>query len=183
MKIHEYQAKDLFKLYGIPVPSGEMIEIPDGAVHVTEEISKKVIVKAQIHAGGRGKGGGIKMANTPEEAVARAKEMIGMKLVTHQTGPEGRTVRRVLVEEALPIKKEYYLGIVVDRGTQQPVIMVSPSGGVDIEKVAAETPHLIFKEFVDEDRPVWSDVNRCGNVVTEHIFIIDYLHAASTEYI
>jgi succinyl-CoA synthetase beta subunit len=106
-------------------------------------------VKAQIHAGGRGKGGGVKVASTPAEAEEIAGKMIGMTLVTHQTGPEGRKVRRVLIEEALPIKKEYYLGIVIDRSTQRPVIMASPSGGMDIEKVAAETPDLIYKEFVD----------------------------------
>ncbi len=107
------------------------------------------MVKAQIHAGGRGKGGGVKLASTPAEAEEIARQMIGMTLVTHQTGPEGRKVRRVLIEEGLPIKREFYLGIVVDRGSQRPVIMASPAGGMDIEKVAAETPELIFKEFVN----------------------------------
>jgi len=108
-----------------------------------------VVVKAQIHAGGRGKGGGVKLAANPAEAEAIANQMIGMTLVTHQTGPEGRQVKRVLVEEGLQIKREFYLGIVVDRAGQCPVFMVSPEGGMDIEKVAAETPHLIFKEYID----------------------------------
>lgn len=149
MKIHEFQAKQVLSQYGVPIPRGEVATSPYEAYEIASRLGGKVVVKAQIHAGGRGKGGGVKLANTPEEAEEMASKMIGMNLVTHQTGPEGRTVRRVLIEEGLPIKKEFYLGIVVDRGSQCPVIMASPAGGMDIEKVAAETPHLIFKEFID----------------------------------
>lgn len=149
MKIHEFQAKQVLSQYGVPIPRGEVATSPYEAYEIASRLGGKVVVKAQIHAGGRGKGGGVKLANTPEEAEEIASKMIGMNLVTHQTGPEGRTVRRVLIEEGLPIKKEFYLGIVVDRGSQCPVIMASPAGGMDIEKVAAETPHLIFKEFID----------------------------------
>lgn len=149
MKIHEYQAKQVLAQFGVPIPRGELATNPFEVYEVASRLGGTVVVKAQIHAGGRGKGGGVKLASTPEEAEEIAGKMIGMTLVTHQTGPEGRRVRRVLIEEGLPIKKEFYLGIVVDRGSQCPVIMASPAGGMDIEKVAAETPHLIFKEFVD----------------------------------
>jgi succinyl-CoA synthetase beta subunit len=149
VKIHEYQAKQVLSQYGVPIPRGEVATNPYEAYEIAHRLGGKVVVKAQIHAGGRGKGGGVKLAATPAEAEEIAGKMIGMTLVTHQTGPEGRKVRRVLVEEGLPIKKEFYLGIVVDRGTQRPVIMASPAGGMDIETVAAETPHLIFKEFVN----------------------------------
>jgi succinyl-CoA synthetase beta subunit len=149
VKIHEYQAKQVLAQFGVPIPRGELATNPFEVYEVASRLGGTVVVKAQIHAGGRGKGGGVKLASTPEEAEEIAGKMIGMTLVTHQTGPEGRRVRRVLIEEGLPIKKEFYLGIVVDRGSQCPVIMASPAGGMDIEKVAAETPHLIFKEFVD----------------------------------
>ena len=149
MKIHEYQAKQLLAQFGVPIPRGEVATNPYEAYEIASRLGGPVVVKAQIHAGGRGKGGGVKLANTPAEAEEIAGQMIGMNLVTHQTGPEGRKVRKVLIEESLPIKKEFYLGIVVDRGSQRPVIMASPAGGMDIEKVAAETPHLIFKEFID----------------------------------
>lgn len=149
VKIHEYQAKQVLSQFGVPIPRGEVASNPYEAYEIATRLGGTVVVKAQIHAGGRGKGGGVKLAKTPAEAEEIAGKMIGMTLVTHQTGPEGRKVRRVLVEEGLPIKKEFYLGIVVDRGSQRPVIMASPAGGMDIEKVAAETPHLIFKEFVD----------------------------------
>ncbi len=149
MKIHEYQAKQVLAHFGVPIPRGEIATNPFEVYEVASRLGGTVVVKAQIHAGGRGKGGGVKLASTPEEAEEIAGKMIGMTLVTHQTGPEGRQVRRVLIEEGLPIKKEFYLGIVVDRANQRPVIMASPAGGMDIEKVAAETPHLIFKESVD----------------------------------
>ncbi len=149
MKIHEYQAKQVLAQFGVPIPRGEVASNPYEAYEIAARIGGTVVVKAQIHAGGRGKGGGVKLASTPSEAEAIAGQIIGMTLVTHQTGPEGRKVRRVLIEEGLPIKKEFYLGIVVDRQSQRPVIMASPAGGMDIEKVAAETPHLIYKEFVD----------------------------------
>ncbi len=135
--------------FGVPTPRGEVATNPYEAYDIASRLGGTVVVKAQIHAGGRGKGGGVKLAKTPAEAEEIAGKMIGMTLVTHQTGPEGRKVRRVLIEEGLPIKKEFYLGIVVDRGSQRPVIMASPAGGMDIEAVAADTPHLIFKEFVD----------------------------------
>jgi succinyl-CoA synthetase beta subunit len=154
VKIHEYQAKQVLSQFGVPIPRGEVAANPYEVYDIASRLGGSVVVKAQIHAGGRGKGGGVKVASSPAEAEEISAGMFGMTLVTHQTGPEGRMVRRVLVEEALPIKKEYYLGIVVDRGTQRPVIMVSPSGGMDIEKVAAETPHLIFKEFVDPGIPL-----------------------------
>ena len=135
--------------FGVPIPRGEVATNPFEAYEIASRLGGTVVVKAQIHAGGRGKGGGVKLASTPAEAEQIAGQILGMTLVTHQTGPEGRKVRRVLIEEGLPIKKEFYLGIVVDRGTKRPVIMASPAGGMEIEKVAAETPHLIFKEFVD----------------------------------
>jgi succinyl-CoA synthetase beta subunit len=149
VKIHEYQAKQVLKQFGVPIPRGEIASNPYEVYEIASRLGGTVVVKAQIHAGGRGKGGGVKLSSSPAEAEEIASKMIGMTLVTHQTGPEGRKVRRVLIEEGLPIKKEFYLGIVVDRASQRPVIMASPAGGMDIEKVAAETPHLIFKEFVD----------------------------------
>lgn len=149
MKIHEYQAKELFQQYGIPVPHGSMIEIPDGAIHVAEEIGKKMVIKAQVHAGGRGKGGGIKFADTPEEAAARTREMIGMNLVTHQTGPAGKLVRKVLIAESLDIDKELYVGMVVDRENNCITAIASEEGGVEIELVAAKSPEKIIKVTID----------------------------------
>jgi len=149
VKIHEYQAKKILAQFGVPIPRGEVATCAYEAYEIARRLGGTVVVKAQIHAGGRGKGGGVKLAAGPAEAEKTAGAMIGMTLVTHQTGPEGRKVRRVLIEEGLRIKKEFYLGIIVDRAAQCPVFMVSPAGGVDIEKVAAETPHLIFKERVD----------------------------------
>jgi succinyl-CoA synthetase beta subunit len=149
VKIHEYQAKQVLAQFGVPIPRGQVANSPFEVYDIARQLGGTVVVKAQIHAGGRGKGGGVKVAPTPAEAEAIARKMLGMTLVTHQTGPEGRIVRKVLIEEGLKIKKEYYVGIVIDRGTRRPVIMVSPEGGMDIEKVAAETPELIFKEFVD----------------------------------
>ena len=149
MKIHEYQAKKILAQFGVPIPRGEVASNPHEVYDIAGRLGGTVVVKAQIHAGGRGKGGGVKLAKDPAEAEAIAQQMFGMKLVTHQTGPEGRTVRRVLIEEGLRIKKEYYLGIVIDRASQRPVFMTSTEGGMDIEKVAAETPHLIHKEYID----------------------------------
>jgi len=148
MKIHEYQAKSILSRFGVRVPRGEVAETAEKAREIAERIGPRVVLKAQVHAGGRGKGGGIKLAGTPEEAEALAREMIGMTLVTHQTGPEGKKVRRILVEEALEIARELYVGIVIDRAREAPVVMASPEGGVEIEKVAAETPELIFKEYI-----------------------------------
>jgi succinyl-CoA synthetase beta subunit len=150
MKIHEYQGKELLKKYGVPVPRGVVARSPEEAYHAAKELATDVVVvKAQIHAGGRGKGGGVKLAKSADEAQELARQMLGMKLVTHQTGPEGREVRVLLVEEGLPIDKEFYLGIVLDRTTGRPVFMASAAGGMDIEEVAAHTPEKIFKETID----------------------------------
>ena len=150
MKIHEYQGKELLKKFGVPVPRGIVARTPDEAYQAAKELAcEPVVVKAQIHAGGRGKGGGVKLAKSAEEARDIAQQMLGMKLVTHQTGPEGREVRVLLVEEGLPIDKEFYLGIVLDRASSRPVFMASAAGGMDIEDVAAKTPEKIFKETAD----------------------------------
>src|SRR5580693_7633068 len=146
MKIHEYQAKAILAKYGVPVPRGEVAFTVDEAETAAKKIGGSVVVKAQIHAGGRGKGGGVKVAKDANEAVEIAKKMLGMKLVTHQTGPEGRIVQRLLVEETLPIDRELYLGIVLDRAQGKPVFMASSAGGMEIEEVAAKTPELILKE-------------------------------------
>ena len=148
MKIHEYQAKEILKKFGVRIPRGEVAETPVEAKKIAEDIGPRVVVKAQIHAGGRGKGGGVRLAQNPDEAENIAQKILGMTLVTHQTGPEGKIVKRVLVEEALDIGRELYLGIVIDRAKEAPVIMASSEGGVEIEKVAAEKPELIFKEYI-----------------------------------
>jgi succinyl-CoA synthetase beta subunit len=149
MKIHEYQAKKILSRFGVQIPQGEVADTASKAREITAKIGPKVVLKAQVHTGGRGKGGGIKLARSPQEAEKIAQEMIGMTLVTHQTGPEGKLVKRILVEEALDIAQELYIGIVIDRAQEAPVIMASSEGGVEIEKVAAETPELIFKEYID----------------------------------
>src|SRR5579885_3776773 len=146
MKIHEYQAKALLARYGVPVPRGELALSADEAGAAAKKIGGSVVVKAQIHAGGRGKGGGVKVAKDAQEARAIAEKMLGMTLVTHQTGPEGRVVQRLLVEETLPIERELYLGIVLDRVQGKPVFMASAAGGMEIEEVAAKSPELILKE-------------------------------------
>src|SRR6059058_5507250 len=153
MKIHEYQAKGILKRYGVAVPRGEMAESREEAEAAAKNLfgsgASGVVVKAQIHAGGRGKGGGVKIAKSVDEAADLAGKMLGMKLVTHQTGPEGRIVRRLLIEETLPIEKELYLGILVDRAEGKPVFMASAAGGMDIEQVAAENPEAILKQHID----------------------------------
>jgi succinyl-CoA synthetase beta subunit len=149
MKIHEYQGKQLLAKYGVTVPRGEVIESPDEVRAVVERLGLPVVVKSQIHAGGRGKGGGVKLARTAEEAEQIARQMIGMTLVTHQTGPEGRVVKTVLIEEGLKIKQEFYLGIVLDRAISRLVFMASAAGGMDIEEVAANEPEKIIKETID----------------------------------
>ena len=149
MKIHEYQAKAILKNFGVEVPRGHLAETAADAKKFAAELGGTVVVKAQIHAGGRGKGGGIKIAKNVDEAEAFAREMIGMNLVTHQTGPEGKEVRKVLIEEGLDIEREFYLGIVLDRAQSQLVFMASTEGGVEIEKVASETPEKIIKEHID----------------------------------
>jgi succinyl-CoA synthetase beta subunit len=153
MKIHEYQAKEILKKYGVPVPRGEMAETREQAEAAAKKLFEAgatgVVVKAQIHAGGRGKGGGVKLANSVAETVELASKILGMTLVTHQTGPEGRIVRRLLIEETLPIERELYLGIVIDRAQACPVFMASAAGGMEIEQVAADNPDAIHKEYLD----------------------------------
>ena len=150
MKIHEYQGKELLKKFGVAVPRGMVARSPEEAYHAAKELGTDiVVVKAQIHAGGRGKGGGVKLARSADEAQEIAGQMLGMKLVTHQTGPEGRQVRVLLIEEGLPIDKEFYLGVVLDRASGRPVFMASAAGGMDIEEVAAHSPEKILKETVD----------------------------------
>jgi len=148
MKIHEYQAKALLARYGVPVPRGEVVLTVDEAETAAKAIGGSVVVKAQIHAGGRGKGGGVKVVHNAAEARDVAEKILGMTLVTHQTGPEGRVVHRILIEETLPIAHEYYLGIVLDRVTGKNTFMASADGGVEIEEVAAKTPERILKETI-----------------------------------
>ncbi|HEX8173667.1 MAG TPA: ADP-forming succinate--CoA ligase subunit beta [Pyrinomonadaceae bacterium] len=150
MKIHEYQGKELLSRFGVAVPRGIVARSSEEAYQAAKELGTEVVVvKAQIHAGGRGKGGGVKLARSADEAREIARQMLGMKLVTHQTGPEGREVRVLLIEEGLPIDKEFYLGIVLDRTTGRPVFMASSAGGMDIEEVAAHSPEMILKETID----------------------------------
>jgi succinyl-CoA synthetase beta subunit len=153
MKIHEYQAKDILAKYGVAVPRGEMANTLDEALDVARRLfingATGVVVKAQIHAGGRGKGGGVKVAKTHAEAEGYAKQILGMQLVTHQTGPEGQKVRRLLIEETAAIDRELYLGIVLDRVTSKVVFMASKAGGMEIEEVAAKDPDAIVKEYID----------------------------------
>src|SRR5579872_751059 len=151
MKIHEYQAKAILAKYKVPVPRGEVAFSAEEALAAAKKIGGSVVVKAQIHAGGRGKGGGVKVAGDASEAEEIAKKMLGMTLVTHQTGPEGRVVKRLLVEETLPIERELYLGIVLDRAQGKPVFMASAAGGMEIEEVAAKSPELILKEAFEPD--------------------------------
>ncbi len=153
MKIHEYQAKGILRQYGVPVPQGEPAATREEAEAVARKLfaggAGGVVVKAQIHAGGRGKGGGVKIAKTLEEASQLAGQILGMTLITHQTGPEGRVVRRLLIEETLPIDRELYVGVLVDRAEGKPVFMASAAGGMEIEQVAAENPDAILKEHID----------------------------------
>ena len=149
MKIHEYQAKAILDQYNVPVPRGQVAYTVEEAEAAARALGGSVVVKAQIHAGGRGKGGGVKVAKDAIEAVELARKIMGMTLVTHQTGPEGRVVQRLLIEETLPIERELYLGIVLDRVQGKPVFMASSAGGMDIEEVAAKTPELILKETME----------------------------------
>ena len=148
MKIHEYQAKELLRKYGVVTPRGFHCISVDAAVKAAEELGGKVwVVKAQIHAGGRGKGGGVKLARSLDEVRANAEQILGMQLVTHQTGPEGQKVRNLLIEEGADIQKEYYVAVLTDRATQKIAVMASSEGGMDIEEVAHSTPEKILKEF------------------------------------
>ena len=150
MKIHEYQAKAILAKYGVPVPKGEVAVTPQEAVDIAKRLGGTVaVVKAQIHAGGRGKGGGVKVSKGLDAVEASAKAILGMQLVTHQTGPAGQRVGRVLVEEGLAIARELYVGLLVDRSSGKPVFMASADGGMDIEEVAAKTPERIHKAFIE----------------------------------
>jgi len=187
MKIHEYQAKQILAKFGVTVPSGEMITKREDARAVAEKLGGgTVVVKAQIHAGGRGKGGGVKLAHNPSEADALASQILGMTLVTHQTGPEGRVVKRLLIEEGLDIARELYLGIVIDRASGKPVVMASSEGGVEIEVVAAEHPEKILKESVDpsvgfqafQARKLAFGLGLEGKVVNEAVRLLQGLYRA-----
>src|SRR5690606_8555130 len=150
MNIHEYQGKEILRKYGVTVPNGKVAFNVDEAVEAAKELGSDIcVVKAQIHAGGRGKAGGVKVAKGLEEVRTYANEILGKTLITHQTGPEGKEVKRLLIEEGCDIKKEYYVGVVVDRATDRVVMMASEEGGTEIEEVAAATPEKIFKEIVD----------------------------------
>lgn len=150
MNIHEYQAKEILRSYGVSVPNGRVAFTVDEAVEAAKALGTPVcVVKAQIHAGGRGKAGGVKVAKSLEEVRTYASELLGKVLVTHQTGPEGKEVKRLLIEEGCDIQKEYYIGLVVDRATSRVVLMGSEEGGTEIEEVAAKTPEKIFKEYID----------------------------------
>lgn len=151
MKVHEYQAKEVLRAYGVPTPRGTVTTTSEEARAAAAELGGKVVVKAQIHAGGRGKGGGVKLAGDPSEAERHAEAILGMTLVTHQTGPEGRKVKRVLIEEQLPIAREIYLGVVLDRAIGRPVLMASAEGGMEIEEVAARDPDAILRETIGSD--------------------------------
>jgi succinyl-CoA synthetase beta subunit len=187
MKIHEYQAKQILAKFGVTVPRGEMITRAEDARGVAEKLGGgTVVVKAQIHAGGRGKGGGVKLAHNPAEAESLAGRILGMTLVTHQTGPEGRLVKRVLIEEGLDVARELYLGIVIDRASARPVFMASSEGGVEIEVVAAEHPEKILKEFIDpsvgfqpfQARKLAFGLGLEGKVVNEAVRLFQSLYRA-----
>jgi succinyl-CoA synthetase beta subunit len=187
MKIHEHQAKSILARHGVPVPRGEIAFTAEEARQAAEKLGGGVVVvKAQIHAGGRGKGGGVKVVKSVGDAEQAAKQMLGMCLVTHQTGPEGRTVSRVLIEEGVQIARELYLGLVIDRSTQRTVLMVSPDGGVEIEKVAAETPERIFKVSVHpalglqsfEARKLAFELGLTGDQVGKAVRIMTALYQA-----
>ena len=149
MNIHEYQAKELLKRYGVPVPLGKVVSTPQEARGVAVELGGRCVVKAQIHAGGRGKAGGVKLARDPADAEKKAAEILGKNLVTHQTGPEGRQVRKVLIEQGLNIDRELYLGMVLDRAQSRIAVICSSEGGVEVEEVAAKNPEKILKELID----------------------------------
>ena len=156
MNVHEYQAKELMAQFGVPVPKGGLAQTPEEAVGVARDLSGDVfVVKAQIHAGGRGKGGGVKVCRSLDEVKDAAAAILGMNLVTHQTGPEGKLVQKIWVEEGTDIASELYAAVVLDRGAERLAVMASPSGGMDIEKVAEETPELIFSTRMEPGQPIW----------------------------
>ena len=149
MKIHEFQAKQIIAGFGVAVPKGRVASSPDEAKAIALELGGKVVVKAQIHAGGRGKGGGVKLANSPDEAASVFSRILGMQLITHQTGPQGQKVKTVLIEEQMPIERELYLAVLIDSAAGRPVMMASAAGGMEIEEVAAKTPEAIFRVSID----------------------------------
>ncbi|MFJ8261552.1 ADP-forming succinate--CoA ligase subunit beta [Rummeliibacillus sp. NPDC094406] len=190
MNIHEYQGKEILRQYGVSVPTGRVAFSPEEAVKVAKELDSKVmVVKAQIHAGGRGKAGGVKIAKNLEEVRSFAKELLGKVLVTHQTGPEGKEVKRLYIEAGSDIKKEYYLSILVDRATSRVTVMGSEEGGMDIEEVAAETPEKIFKEVVDpvlgltgfQARRLAFNMNIPNNLINKTANLMLGLYKAFTE--
>ncbi len=191
MKIHEYQAKELFKKYNVTIPDGNICFSDKEALDAAESLGEyPVVVKAQIHAGGRGKGGGVKLAKSKEEVLQFANEIIGMNLVTHQTGPEGKTVKKVLIEQGLNIEKELYISILTDRATAKNVIMASRAGGMDIEEVAEKTPEKIVKVFVDpllglypfHIREVSFGLNLSGDVMKKFSVMLKNLYSLFTNY-
>ncbi|HTM04749.1 MAG TPA: ADP-forming succinate--CoA ligase subunit beta [Vicinamibacterales bacterium] len=190
MKIHEYQAKSVLARFGVPVPRGEVAFSAAEAGEIARRLGGDLsVVKAQIHAGGRGKGGGVKIAKSPAEAEELAKHMIGMTLVTHQTGPEGRKVGRVLIEEGLQIERELYLSVLVDRGAACPVIIASAAGGMDIEEVAAKEPEKILREYVDrgagvvpfQARKLAFGMGLPGAVANKFVKLLDAIYRAFLE--
>jgi succinyl-CoA synthetase beta subunit len=186
MKVHEYQAKAILARHGVPIPRGEVAFTAAQAGDIARRIGGKVIIKAQIHAGGRGKGGGVKLARTPEDAEALAGQMIGMRLVTHQTGAEGRVVGCVLVEEGLQMERELYLSLLLDRAAGKPVMMASAAGGIDIEEVADRTPEKIVRVYVDpgvgivpfEARQLGFGIGLAGGQVTRLVTLATSLYDA-----
>src|SRR5438128_4302243 len=187
MKIHEYQAKAILARHGVPVPRGETLTSASDAAAIARRLGTKVVVvKAQIHAGGRGKGGGVKLARSPEDAEKLAQAMLGMTLVTHQTGAEGRKVGRVLIEEGLQMKRELYLSIVLDRAEGKPVIMASAAGGMDIEEVAEKTPEKIVRVHVEpgvgvvpfEARQLGFGIGLDGAQVNKFVKVVSALYDA-----
>ncbi len=189
MKIHEYQAKEILRSFGVPVPNGAVARTPEEAEAIAKDLGGAVVVKAQIHAGGRGKGGGIKLAADPAEAKEAASEIIGMQLVTPQTGPEGQKVKSVWVENATDIDRELYLGIVLDRAQSRLVVMASRAGGMDIEEVAATTPEKILKEVVHpgvglqpfQARHLALGLGLEGDQIKQGVAFISALYKAYTE--
>jgi len=186
MKVHEYQAKELLARFGIEVPKGRVTTSPDEAAKIAEEIGKPVVVKAQVHSGGRGKGGGIKLAANPAEAREAAAAIIGMNLVTHQTGPEGKLVKSVLVEEQIEIEKELYVSVVIDNSIGLPIVMASAEGGVEIEEVAAKNPDAIKRTPVDptvgfqpfQGRQMAMDIGLSGDLMRPAATLIGGLYNA-----
>ena len=190
MKIHEYQAKSVLSRFGVPVPRGEVAFSPTEAADIARRLGGDiVVVKAQIHAGGRGKGGGVKIARSANEAEQLAKQIIGMTLVTHQTGPEGKKVGRVLIEEGLQIERELYVSVVIDRAAARPVIIASAAGGMDIEEVAASHPEKILKEYIEpgtgivafQARKLAFGMGLPGPVVGKFVKLLDAVYKAFLE--